>query len=46
MANLGVDENISQGFDRSLSVGYESSASKEYVFADKMSKKIKVAKNN
>ena len=45
MEDLGADENMSQGSDRSLSVGYESSASKEDVFAGKMGKKVKPSKN-
>ena len=45
MANLGVDENISQGSDGSLTVGYESSVSQEDVFAGKMGKKVKPAKS-
>ena len=44
MAVLGVDENISQESDGSLPVGYESSVSKEEVFAVKMSKKMKAGK--
>ena len=45
MADLGVDENMSQGFDGSLTVGYESSASKEDVFSGKMSKERKAGKS-
>ena len=41
MADLGADENISQGSDGSLLVGYESSVSQEDVFAGKMGKKVK-----
>jgi hypothetical protein len=41
MASLEVDENMSQGSDGSLTVGYESSVSQEDVFAGKMGKKVK-----
>jgi len=33
MADLGVDEYMSQGSDGSLTVGYESSATEKNVFA-------------
>ena len=45
MANLGVDENMSQGLDGLLTVGYESSVFQEEVFAGKMSKKVKATES-
>jgi hypothetical protein len=45
MEDLGADKNISQGFDGSILVGYESSVFQEDVFACKMSKKMKAGKN-
>ena len=45
MADLGVDENMSQGSDGPLLVGYESSVSQEDASAVKMSKKMKATKS-
>ena len=45
MEDLGVHENMTQGSDGSLTVGYESSVSQEDVFAGKMSEKMKPSKN-
>ena len=41
MADLGVDENMSLGPDRSVTDGYESSSSREDVFAKKKVQKVK-----